>query len=212
MKCRLCGLDNCGNQSPLCQSVTYSKIPNDSAKAARREWFFYESCSLWQPRGQTSRFRDTLVCVLRTSRSSQRRLWLQKRWCARNFQSVSRISSKVCFFRGSVTSSHSRSYRSSRRRSSFYECRGSAGTLWVSQSVVRFWIPYFWITSTPTSLLTIYSALWIGRRKKYMAWQKNRIIGVGTDLMWEKLQLRLSFENLRRDSPVFKFKFTLVCL
>ena len=98
-------------------------------------------------------------------------------------------------------------------RSSFDECRGSAG-IGVSQSVVRFWIPYFWITSTPTSQLTIYRAPWIGWRKKYMAWQKNRIIGVGTDLM-SKTFWNSSYGNLSRtqgDLPVFKFKFTLVCL
>ena len=36
VECRLCGLDNCGNQSPLCQSVTFSKIPKDSAKRPAR--------------------------------------------------------------------------------------------------------------------------------------------------------------------------------
>ena len=51
--------------------------------------------------------------------------------------------------------------------------------IWVSQSVVRFWIPYFWITSTPTSLLTIYLQRFVDRHKEEIrGLTRNRIIGV----------------------------------
>ena len=178
--------------------------------------FLNESCSLWQSCGQTSRCSDTLVCVLRTPRSSRRPSMTTEKVTCPDFRSGFPHLVESLFLpriRDFIAQPHLSFFAPCPPgpRSSFDECRGSAGTLWVSQSVVRFWIPYFWITSTPTSLLTIYSALLIGRMKKYMAW-KNRIIGVGTDLMSEKFQLWLSFENLRRDSPVFKFKFTLECL
>ena len=213
VKYRLCGLDNCGNQSPLYQSVSYSKIHEDSAKRlARSEWFFYES--LRQSRRQTFRFRNTLVFVLRTSRSSRWRLWLLKRWCARDFRSAGFPHLVESVFLPRI-----RDFIAQPQLSFFAP---TELVRWVSRfrrdslgepergEILN---SIFWITSTPTSLLSIYSALSIGWRKKYMAWQKNRIIRVGTDLMSEKFQLGLPFfENLWKDSPMFKFKFTLVCL